>query len=63
MCEVQQDDGEGEMSNRIETPPKTDKQKRLERQGCMFSGQELLDNHELDPDKECYCGRPLRAPE
>ena len=51
------------MSNRIETPPKTDKQKRLERQGCVFFWQELLDNHELDPDKECYCGRPLSPPD
>ncbi len=39
---------------------KSDKQKTLEAQGCVFSktGQELLDNHEIDPAKECYCGRP-----
>ena len=37
---------------------KSDKQIMLEQQGCRFKGQELLDDHELDPDKECYCGRP-----
>ena len=37
---------------------KSEKQKRLEIQGCVFYGQELLDNHELDPCKPCYCGRP-----
>jgi len=37
---------------------KTDKQIQLEKQGCVFRGQEFLDNHELDPDKKCYCGRP-----
>lgn len=37
---------------------KSDKQKQLEMQGCIFRGQELLDNHELDKDRECYCGRP-----
>lgn len=38
---------------------KSDKQIKLERQGCRFAmGQELLDNHELDPKKECHCGRP-----
>jgi hypothetical protein len=34
------------------------KQRQLEAQGCIFRGQELLDNHELDPLKDCYCGRP-----
>ena len=34
------------------------KQRQLEAQGCIFRGQELLDNHELDPAKGCYCGRP-----
>ena len=38
---------------------KSEKQKTLEKQGCVFRGQEFLDNHELDPSKECYCGRPL----
>ena len=37
---------------------KSEAQKRLERQGCFFLGQELMDRHELDPDKPCYCGRP-----
>lgn len=37
---------------------KSEKQIKLERQGCVFNGQELLDNHELDDKKECYCGRP-----
>ena len=37
----------------------SDKQKTLEKQGCVFRGQELLDNHELDLEKDCYCGRPL----
>lgn len=38
---------------------KRDKQRKLERQGCrLCHGQELLDNHELDHKKECYCGRP-----
>lgn len=38
---------------------KSEKQKTLEKQGCVFRGQELLDNHEIDTNKECYCGRPL----
>ena len=38
---------------------KSDKQKQLEKQGCVFNGQELLDNHEIDIKKNCYCGRPL----
>ena len=38
---------------------KSEKQKTLEKQGCVFIGQELLDNHEIDPSKDCYCGRPL----
>lgn len=33
-------------------------QKKLESQGCIFKGQEYLGNHEPDPDKPCYCGRP-----
>jgi len=37
---------------------KSEKQKKLERQGCKFQGQEPLDNHELDTRKPCYCGRP-----
>ena len=37
---------------------KGDKQIQLEKNGCVFTGQELLDNHEIDPEKECYCGRP-----
>ena len=36
---------------------KSDKQKQLEENGCVFRGQERLDNHELDLTKECYCGR------
>ena len=36
------------------------KQRTLEKQGCVFIGQEWLDNHEVDLDKECYCGRPNR---
>lgn len=39
---------------------KSEKQKTLERQGCVFQGQESLDNHEIDPIKKCYCGRPLK---
>jgi len=39
---------------------KSDKQKILERNGCVFRGQELLDNHEIDAEKECYCGRPKK---
>lgn len=39
---------------------KSQKQKQLEAQGCVFRGQELLNNHEIDPMKECYCGRPRR---
>jgi hypothetical protein len=38
---------------------KSDKQIQLEKQGCVFRGQEALDNHEISLDKECYCGRPL----
>jgi hypothetical protein len=40
---------------------KSEKQKQLERQGCVFRGQEALDNHEIDPEKECYCGRPNKG--
>jgi len=39
------------------------KQDQLEKQGCEFSGQEALDNHELDMDKPCYCKRPNPNPE
>jgi hypothetical protein len=50
------------MTNRNEFPPEwrlmSEKQKTLEAQGCVFRGQERLDNHEIDPNKECYCGRP-----
>lgn len=35
-------------------------QKILEEQGCVFRGQELLANHELDLNKKCYCGRPKK---
>ena len=38
---------------------KSQKQIELERQGHVFRGQELLDNHQIDPGKECYCGRPI----
>jgi hypothetical protein len=38
---------------------KSDKQVELERQHHIFRGQEPLDNHEIDPAKPCYCGRPL----
>ena len=37
---------------------KSRKQIQLEENGCVFRGQEALDNHELDKDKKCYCGRP-----
>lgn len=37
---------------------KSEKQITLEKQGCVFQGQEWLDNHEIDPKKECYCKRP-----
>lgn len=37
---------------------RSDKQIQLEAQGCRFMGQESLDNHELDPNKPCQCGRP-----
>jgi len=40
---------------------KSDKQRILERNGCVFRGQEALDNHELDPYKKCYCGRPRNS--
>jgi len=38
---------------------KSEKQETLEENGCVFRGQELLDNHEIDPEKPCYCGRPM----
>ena len=38
---------------------KSDKQRKLESNGCVFRGQERLDNHQADPKKPCYCGRPL----
>jgi hypothetical protein len=39
---------------------KSDKQKRLESQGCCcFRGQEALDSHEIDPLKTCNCRRSL----
>ena len=37
---------------------KSELQRRLERQGCRFSSQELLTNHEPDINKPCACGRP-----
>ncbi len=39
---------------------KSEKQIKLKEQGCVFRGQEFLDNHELDINKMCYCGRPNR---
>jgi len=36
----------------------SEKQKKLESQGCKFAGQERLDNHQLDENLPCYCGRP-----
>ena len=39
---------------------KSDKQIRLEKQGCVFQGQGKLDDHEIDPDKPWCCGRPLK---
>lgn len=39
----------------------SEKQRTLERQGCVFDGQEPLDRHEIDPHKMCYCGRPRKA--
>lgn len=39
---------------------KSDKQITLENNGCVFRGQERLDNHEINLEKECYCGRPGR---
>ena len=35
-------------------------QQKLERQGCVFNGQELLLNHEENPNRACACGRPNR---
>jgi hypothetical protein len=40
---------------------KSDKQVRLEKNGCAFRGQERLDAHEEDTAKDCYCGRPNRV--
>lgn len=40
---------------------RSEQQKELERQGHIFNGQEWLDNHEIDPNKECYCGRQVRG--
>jgi hypothetical protein len=37
---------------------KSQKQLQLEAHGCVFKDQELLSAHEIDPMKECYCGRP-----
>ena len=39
-------------------PQRSHIQIELERNGCVFMGQELLSNHEIDLGKECYCGRP-----
>jgi len=38
---------------------KSELQKKLENQGCVFRGQELLANHEPDQAKPCQCGRPI----
>ena len=35
----------------------SEKQKKLESNGCVFKGQERLDSHEIDASKPCYCGR------
>lgn len=37
---------------------RSEKQVQLEANGCVFRGQEALDNHQLDKSKPCYCGRP-----
>jgi len=42
---------------------KSSLQIELERQGHTFRGQESLANHESDPQKECYCHRPIRSKE
>ena len=42
---------------------KSEQQKLLEANGCVFYGQEALDNHEPNPEKECYCGRPMKEAE
>ena len=36
----------------------SDKQKTLEANGCHLKTMEVLDKHELDPKKDCFCGRP-----
>lgn len=41
---------------------KSEKQKLLEQQGHIFRWQELLDNHEKDTAKPCYCGRQVKSP-
>ena len=59
----------GEYKNKIATSwpeswmCKSEKQITLESNGCQFSKthQERLDNHELDINKECYCGRPNKG--
>ena len=40
---------------------KSEKQKTLEINGCVFIGQELLDNHEIDIENPCYCNRPNKT--
>jgi hypothetical protein len=47
--------------NNIFSVRKSQNQRQLEKQGCVFVGQELLGNHELDPEKDCCCGRPNEA--
>ena len=42
---------------------KSDLQKALEMQGHVFQGQESLTAHELNPEKPCYCGRPVKRGE
>jgi len=38
---------------------KSDLQRLLESQECIFHGQEMLSRHEVNPSKPCICGRPV----
>ncbi len=39
---------------------KSEKQIKLEEQGCVCIRQDPLNKHELNINKPCYCGRPNR---
>jgi len=40
---------------------KSDLQIKLDKNGCIFHGQEMLSKHEQNPRKPCFCGRKAKT--